>query len=159
MNKAKSSVPRNCYFPTRRRGNSMSIPARPYGHAGMMMGLVKPINFKKTFKILLKYLTPYKLILCFVLIAAIFGTVFNVIGPKVMGNTITVIFDGAYAKLQGVTGAAINFSMVGKLLLLLASLYVFARVFQFIQGFIVGSVAQKTVYQLREDVCRKTNNL
>src|SRR5690625_4780961 len=125
--------------------------ARPRGHGGMMMGLDKPKNFKKTFKRLLTYLNPHRLSLFFVLIAAIFGTVFNVIGPKVMGNTITVIFDGAYAKLQGISGVAIDFAMVGKLLLLLASLYLFASFFQFIQQFIMASVAQKTVYQLRED--------
>jgi len=133
--------------------------ARPRGHGGMMMGLDKPKNFKKTFKRLLTYLNPHRLSLFFVLIAAIFGTVFNVIGPKVMGNTITVIFDGAYAKLQGISGAAIDFAMVGKLLLLLASLYLFASFFQFIQQFIMASVAQKTVYQLREDVFSKTNSL
>lgn len=129
------------------------------GHGGMMMGLDKPKNFKKTFKRLLHYLKPHQLSLLFVLIAAVFGTVFNVIGPKVMGNTITVIFDGAYAKLQGIAGAEIDYATVGKLLLFLAGLYVFGSLFQFVQQFIMASIAQKTVFHLREDVFNKTNNL
>src|SRR5690625_5264439 len=129
------------------------------GHGGMMMGLDKPKNFKKTFKRLLSYLQPHRLSLFLVLMAAVFGTVFNVIGPKVMGNTITVIFNGAYAKLQGIDGAEIDFVTVGKLLLFLAGLYVFGSLFQFVQQFIMASVAQKTVFKLRGDVFNKTNNL
>ena len=129
------------------------------GHGGMMMGLDKPKNFKDTLKRLLSYLKPHRVSLIFVLIAAILGTVFNVIGPKVMGNTITVIFNGVSDKLKGIPDAAIDFSMVLKLLLLLAGLYVFASLFQFVQQFIMAKVAQRTVYQLREDIFTKTNQL
>ena len=94
-----------------------------------------------------------------VLIAAILGTVFNVLGPAVMGQTITVLFEGTYAKMQGIAGAAIDFLKVGQLLLLLAGLYVFASLFQFIQQYIMAAVAQKTVYDLRDDVFEKVNRL
>ncbi len=130
-----------------------------HGRGGMMMGLDKPKNFKKTLRRLLAYLKPHRISLIFVLIAAILGTVFNVIGPKVMGNTITVIFDGVSDKLRGIPDAAIDYSMVLKLLLLLAGLYVFTSLFQFIQQFMMAKVAQRTVYQLREDIFTKTNQL
>ncbi|HLS06334.1 MAG TPA: ABC transporter ATP-binding protein [Bacillota bacterium] len=141
------------------RGGSRGHGHGHGGRGGMMMGLDKPKNFKDTLKRLLSYLKPHQMSLIFVLIAAILGTVFNVIAPKVMGNTITVIFDGVSDKLKGIPDAAIDFSMVFKFLLLLAGLYVFASTFQFVQQFIMARVSQRTVYQLREDVFTKTNKL
>jgi len=108
-------------------------PTGPRGHGGMLVGLDKPKDFKKTFQRLVTYLKPRRISLMFVLVAAILGTVFSVIGPMVMGNTITVLFEGAYAKFQGVSDAAIDFSKIALLLLLLAGLYLFSSVFQFIQ--------------------------
>ena len=134
-------------------------PSGPRGHGGMLVGLDKPKDFKKTFRRLVTYLKPHRISLMFVLVAAILGTVFSVIGPMVMGNTITVLFEGAYAKFQGVSDAAIDFSKIALLLLLLAGLYLFSSVFQFIQQYIMAGVAQKTVYDLREDVFEKMNDL
>lgn len=134
-------------------------PTGPRGHGGMLVGLDKPKDFKKTFQRLVTYLKPRRISLMFVLVAAILGTVFSVIGPMVMGNTITVLFEGAYAKFQGVPGAAIDFSKIALLLLLLAGLYLFSSAFQFIQQYIMAGVAQKTVYDLREDVFEKMNDL
>src|SRR5690625_3580409 len=139
--------------------NKRHAHSGPRGHGGMFIGLEKPKDFKKTFRRLLTYLKPRQVSLLFVLFAAILGTVFSVIGPKVMGNTITVLFEGAYAKFQGVPGAAIDFSKIGWLLLLLAGLYVFSSVFQFIQAYIMAGVAQHTVYDLRQDVFAKINDL
>lgn len=129
------------------------------GHGGMHVAGEKPKDFKGTFRRLLGYLKPRRTGLMVVFVAAVLGTAFNVLGPAVMGSTITVLFDGAYAKLQGIAGAAIDFPKVGKLLLLLAGLYVFASVFQFIQQYIMAAVAQRTVYDLREDVFEKVNHL
>ena len=134
-------------------------PTGPRGHGGMLVGLDKPKDFKKTFQRLVTYLKPRRISLMFVLVAAILGTVFSVIGPMVMGNTITVLFEGAYAKFQGVSDAAIDFSKIALLLLLLAGLYLFSSAFQFIQQYIMAGVAQKTVYDLREDVFEKMNDL
>ncbi len=134
-------------------------PSGPRGHGGMLVGLDKPKDFKKTFRRLLAYLKPRRKSLLLVVVAAILGTVFSVIGPMVMGNTITVLFEGAYAKFQGVPGAAIDFTKIALLLLLLAGLYLFSSVFQFFQQYIMAGVSQKTVYDLREDVFGKMNHL
>lgn len=131
----------------------------PRGHGGMHVALEKPKNFKRTFRRLLTYLRPRRTGLMIVFFAAILGTVFNVLGPAVMGQTITVLFEGAYAKMQGIAGAAIDFLKVGQLLLILAGLYVFASLFQFIQQYIMAAVAQKTVYDLRDAVFDKVNRL
>lgn len=129
------------------------------GQAGMMTGLDKPKEFKGTLRRLLSYLKPRKWGLIAVLIAAVLGTSFNVLGPKVMGNAITVLFEGAYEKIQGVAGTGIDFTKVSQLLLLLAGLYVFSSLFQFVQQYIMAAVAQKTVYDLREAVFSKVNKL
>ncbi len=131
----------------------------PRGHGGMMVGLEKPKNIKKTLFRLLGYLKPRNFKIMSVIILAILGTSFAVIGPKVMGNTITVLFEGSYDLLSGVPGAAIDFNAVGQLLLLLAGLYVLSSLFLFFQTYIMASVAQGTVYDLREAVFNKMNKL
>ena len=94
-----------------------------------------------------------------VLFAAILSTVFAIIGPKIMGTAITELFEGAYEQIQGVPGAGIDFEKIGRILLLLAGLYVLSSVFSFIQQYIMSSVAQLTAYDLREDVNQKIEKL
>ncbi len=129
------------------------------GPGGMMMMGQKPKDFKGTFKRLLSYLKPRRNKLIAVFLAAIMSTVFSIIGPKIMGNTITEVFEGAYGKIQGIPGAAIDFGKIGNMLLLLGGLYIFSSLFTFIQQYMMSSVAQKTVYDLREDVNQKLEKL
>jgi ATP-binding cassette subfamily B protein len=145
---------------------STSTTKRPPGGPGggpgggnmMMMG-EKPKNFKATFRRLLGYLKPRRTALIAVFIAAILSTIFMIAGPKIMGTAITELFEGAYAKFQGVPGAEIDFTKIGQILLVLAGLYVISSLFSYIQQYIMSSVAQKTVYDLREDVNQKLERL
>lgn len=130
-----------------------------FGHGGMMMAGQKPKNFKGTLKRLLGYLKPRRTRLILVFFAAIFSTVFSILGPKVMGDTITELFEGAYSKFQGIPGTGIDFSRIGELLLLLAGLYVFSSLFNLAQAYMMASVAQNTVYDLRKDVFGKLKKL
>lgn len=118
----------------------------------------KAKDFKGTLRRLLRYLAPRKVRLIVVLFVTILATAFSILGPKVMGDTITVVFEGAYAQLQG-TGSGIDFKRVALLLLLLGSLYVFSSLFQFAQQYIMASVAQNTVYDLRGDIFKKLKKL
>src|SRR5690625_585276 len=120
------------------------------GHGGMHVGLDKPKQFRQTLWRLLAYIRPYKFLVLFVFVTAIIGTVFNVFGPKVMGMAITVLFEGAYALITNTSSSGIDFAKVGKLLILLASLYVVSSLFQFLQQFTMAKVAQETVYDLRD---------
>lgn len=129
------------------------------GNQMMMGGGSKAKDFKGTLRRLLTYLKPRQGQLIIVFIAAILSTVFSVIGPKVMGNAITELFEGAYGKFQGVPDASINFNAIGKLLFLLAGLYIISSLFSYLQQYIMSSVAQKTVYDLREDVNGKLEKL
>src|SRR5690625_306177 len=129
------------------RGNRRNHGGPPHTVAGE-----KAKDFKGTLKRLLIYLKPMRNRLIAVFIAAIFSTVFSILGPYVMGNTITVVFEGAF-------GSGIDFTRVGQLLLLLAGLYTFSSLFTFIQQYVMASVAQTTVYDLREDVFGKLEKL
>ncbi len=133
-------------------------PGHPGGGNMMMMG-EKPKDFKGTFRRLLRYLRPRKQALTAVLLAAILSTVFMIAGPKIMGIAITELFEGAFAKFRGVPGAAIDFERIGNILLLLAGLYLVSSLFNYVQQYIMSGVAQKTVYDLREDVNLKLEKL
>lgn len=124
-----------------------------------MRKMEKPKNFKGTLKRLVHYLHPHRFRIVIVFIAAILSTVFAIIGPKVMGDTITVVFEGAYAKVRGVAEAGIDFSKVANLLLLLGGLYVFSSLFRFMQQFLMASVAQRIVYKMREQIFTKLQRL
>ncbi|WP_258833594.1 ABC transporter ATP-binding protein [Peribacillus frigoritolerans] len=130
----------------------------PGGGNMMMMGQ-KAKDFKGTLKRLLTYLKPRRNRLISVFLAAIMSTIFMILGPKIMGNAITELFEGAYGKFQGIPGAAINFDKIGQILLLLAGLYALSSLFSYVQQYIMSSVAQDTVFDLREDVNKKLEKL
>ncbi|YCI79048.1 ABC transporter ATP-binding protein/permease [Bacillus sp. R1-10] len=130
----------------------------PGGGNMMMMGQ-KAKDFKGTLKRLLTYLKPRRNRLISVFLAAIMSTIFMIVGPKIMGNAITELFEGAYGKFQGIPGAAINFDKIGQILLLLAGLYALSSLFSYVQQYIMSSVAQDTVFDLREDVNKKLEKL
>ncbi|WP_153722720.1 ABC transporter ATP-binding protein [Sporosarcina cascadiensis] len=129
------------------------------GHGNMMMAGQKPKNFKKTFRRLLGYLKPHRGKLLAVFFAAVLSTVFMVLGPKIMGNAITELFEGAYGKFNGIPDASIDFGVIAKLLLLLGGLYVVSSIFSYIQQYIMAGVSQRTVFDLREDVNHKLEKL
>ncbi|KON68916.1 ABC transporter ATP-binding protein [Peribacillus butanolivorans] len=130
----------------------------PGGGNMMMMGQ-KAKDFKGTLRRLLAYLKPRRNKLIAVFFAAIMSTIFMIVGPKIMGTAITELFEGAYGKFQGIPGATINFDKIGQILLLLAGLYVLSSLFNYVQQYIMSSVAQDTVYDLREDVNKKLEKL
>ncbi len=130
----------------------------PGGGNMMMMGQ-KAKDFKGTLRRLLAYLKPRQNQLVAVFFAAILSTLFMIAGPKIMGTAITELFEGAYGKFQGTPGAAINFDKIGQILLILAGLYVLSSLFNYVQQYIMSSVAQDTVFDLREDVNQKLEKL
>ncbi|WP_285800729.1 ABC transporter ATP-binding protein [Exiguobacterium sp. s63] len=143
---------------TRQTHGGHGGPGGPGGGNMMMMG-EKPKEFKVTFRRLLAYLKPRRNTLIAVFVAAILSTIFMIAGPKIMGIAITELFEGAYAKFTGVPGAEIDFTRIGQILSLLAGLYVISSLFNYVQQYLMSGVAQKTVYDLREDVNKKLERL
>ncbi len=115
-------------------------------------------DFKKTTKKLISsYLAKYKIPIIIVMIFAIGSTIFTIVGPKILGNATTEIFNGLVSKLSGGTG--IDFGKVGQIALTLLGLYVISALFSFVQRFLMTNVAQKITYKLRNDVAIKINKL
>ena len=118
----------------------------------------KAKDFKGTTKKLLNnYLSKYRLALVIVIIFAIGSTIFSIVGPKILGNATTEIFNGLVSKLSG--GSGIDFGKIGQILLTLLALYGLSALFSLIQGFTMTGVAQKLTYKMRNDLAKKINKL
>lgn len=114
----------------------------------------KAKNFKETTKKLIRnYLSKYKISLIVVFLFAIGSAIFTIVGPKILGNATTEIYNGLISKLSG--GAGVDFVKIGEILLTLLGLYIVSTIFSFIQGFTMTNVAQKLTYQIRNDVAKK----
>jgi ATP-binding cassette subfamily B multidrug efflux pump len=120
---------------------------------------VKPQDFKGTVRRLFAYLSPYKFSLIMILITAILGTVFNITAPKLIGNVVTELFEGALQGIKGEEVAGINVEFITRMLLILIALYLFSSLFSYIQQFLAGSIAHRTVYDLRKGVNDKLSRL
>nr|WP_288722428.1 ABC transporter ATP-binding protein [uncultured Sellimonas sp.] len=129
----------------------MSRHGRPMG-AGE-----KAKDFKGTMKKLLKYIGRYKIAIVFVMIFAVGSTVFNIVGPKILGKATTEIFTGLVGKVSG--GKGIDFGKIGVILLTLMGLYVISALFSLVQGFIMTGVTQKLTYRMRKEISEKINRM
>lgn len=128
----------------------------PMGGGKMSVG-EKAKDFKGTMKTLWSYLAHYKIGIIFVLIFAIGSTIFSIVGPKILGNATTEIFNGLVGKITG--GNGIDFGKIGQILLFLVGLYVISALFSFVQGFIMTNISQKLTYQLRKEISKKINRM
>lgn len=155
------------------------------GHGGPAGALTMPVekakDFKGTMKRLLGYLMPEKKRFILVTILAVFSTAFTIIGPKILGKATTKLGEGIMAKYarymqiqeainQGQPQSYINqlfidpvpridFNYIGHILILMIVLYVFSAVLSFFMSYIMASVSQKTVYNMRNDVKSKLDRL
>ena len=131
-------------------------PHGPMGH-GPMGGGEKAKDFSGTISKLIRYISKYKIQIFVVMISAVCSTVFNVVGPKILGEATTEVFNGLVAKITGSGG--IDFGAIGRILLILFLLYIASSVFSFIQGIIMTGVSQKVSYQLRDEISKKINRM
>ena len=134
----------------RRRG-PMGGPRR-----GMMPG-EKAKDFKGSMAKLFRYMERYKFRFILMFIFAIAGTVFNIVGPKILGKATTELFNGLIAKVNGTGG--IDFEKIGMILLGTLGLYVVSVCFSFIQGFVMTGISNDVTYNLRKDISKKINKL
>ena len=130
----------------------------PMGGPRRGQSVEKAKDFKKTTaKLIRNYLSKYKIALIVVMIFAIGSTIFTIIGPKILGNATTEIFNGIVSKISG--GSGVDFGKVGTILLTLLGLYLLSAIFSFVQGFTMTGVSQKLTYKLRNDIAVKINKL
>jgi len=140
------------------------------GFGAMGRPVEKAKDFQGTLKRLLTYFLPEKMLLVIVLISAIFGTIFNIVGPKILGLATTKLFNNLIASfvvqvknhMQPATPLpvpGIEFGYIGRIMLILLGLYLVSAVFIFIQQYLMAGVAQRTIYKLRKEVDEKLSRL
>ena len=106
---------------------------------------------------LFRYMGRYKFRFILMFIFAVAGTVFSIVGPKILGKATTELFNGLVAKVNG-TGE-IDFGKIGMILLWTLGLYVLSACFSFVQGFVMSGISNDVTYNLRKDISKKINRL
>ena len=117
----------------------------------------KPKDFRKSFAALAHYMMRYKFRLLVMVICAILGTIFTIVGPKILGQATTELFNGLVRKVQGKGG--IHFDTIAAILIRVMILYAVSALFSFIQGIVMAGIANDVGYNLRKDISTKINRM
>lgn len=112
---------------------------------------------KKTMKGILGLLAPYKFRIIFVIVMALIATILSILGPKILGDATTVLFEGLVAKIQG--SGSVDFAKIGRILLTLIGIYVLSFAFSAVQSFVMARVSRNITYGLREKMQAKIESL
>ena len=141
------------------RGGPMGGRGRgPMGGGPMaMMKGEKPRDFKGTLNKLIKYLDQYRTLILLVWLFAIASTVASIIGPKILGNATTKLFEGVMAQIAG--SGTIDFNFIGHIIVEVLLLYVLSAMLAYIQGWIMANVAMNITYRFRKDISEKINRM
>lgn len=137
----KTQIPK----PTRQRG--------PMGRMGGMGRGEKAKDFKGTMRQLLGYIGQHKIAVFAAVAFAVCSVVFNIVGPKVLGQVTTKLFEGLVAKVNG-TGD-VDFDWIAKTLGFLLCLYLASSACSLIQGWLMTGVTQKICYRMRKEIAAK----
>lgn len=137
--------------------NTAKPGRRMHGPGGGMMPGEKAKDFKGTTGKLLKYMGAFKYGLIAVMIFAVGGTAFNILGPKILSKATTELFNGLMAKVSGTGG--IDFGKIGRILLILLGVYLISACLSFIQGLIMTGISQKMCYRFRKEISQKINRM
>lgn len=132
-------------------------PKRGPGFGADMIPGEKAKNFKGTVKKLIRYMSKYHAAIIIVMLFTIGSTVFNVIGPKVLGKATTEIFNGLIDKING--GSGINFTKIGQILIVLLTLYGVSAICGYVQGYVMSGISQKTAFRMRKEISEKIHKL
>lgn len=137
----KTQIPK----PTRQRG--------PMGRMGGMRRGEKAKDFKGTMRQLLGYIGQHKIAVFAAVAFAVCSVIFNIVGPKVLGQVTTKLFEGLVAKVNG-TGD-VDFDWIAKTLVFLLCLYLASSACSLIQGWLMTGVTQKICYRMRKEIAAK----
>ena len=137
--------------PKQQRRGPMGGPHGPRGP------VEKAKDVKGTSIKLGRLLSKYKLALIIVFIFAIGSTIFSIVGPKILGNATTEIFNGLMNKINQTGG--VDFNKIGRILLTVLGLYLVSALFNLIQSYVMAEVAQKVTYKIRNDLTHKINKM
>ena len=117
----------------------------------------KAKDFKGTIRKTVKYAGSYRIGIIAVMICAVASAIFHIVSPKILGKATTALSEGLMAKITGTGG--IDFSYIGKILLIVLGLYGVSFVFSLIQGLTMTGITQKLCYRLRKDITEKIDRM
>lgn len=128
-------------------------PTRQRGPMGGMRRGEKAKDFKGTMRQLLGYIGQHKVAVFVAVAFAVCSVIFNIVGPKVLGQVTTKLFEGLVAKVNG-TGD-VDFNWIAKTLGFLLCLYLASSACSLIQGWLMTGVTQKICYRMRKEIAAK----
>jgi len=129
------------------------------GHGPMaMMRNEKARDFRGTIGKLIQYLGSYNKSIIIVMIVAIASTIFTIVGPKLLGQATTKLFEGVMGQITG-TGQGIDFDYIGNIILLTLGLYATSTIFSYVQGWIMSGISMDITYKFRNDIAKKINRM
>lgn len=114
-------------------------------------------DFKGTIKKLVAYIAHERIALIVAIVCAIASVVFNVMGPRVLGEATTELFNGLAAKVMG-TGS-IDFGRIGIILASLLCLYLTAAALNLVQGWLMTGITQRVCYRMRKEIVEKIDRM
>lgn len=115
-------------------------------------------DFGKTLKRIIKLMfKKYMISSILVVLFALISTVFGIVGPKIMGQATTKLFEGLVAKINNTGG--IDFEKIAGILLTVLGLYVLSSIFMFVEGWLMSNISQRLTYDIRKDISKKINTL
>ena len=115
-------------------------------------------DFAKTLKRIIKLMfKKYMISSILVVLFALISTVFGIVGPKIMGQATTKLFEGLVAKINNTGG--IDFEKIAGILLTVLGLYVLSSMFMFVEGWLMSNISQRLTYDIRKDISKKINTL
>ena len=115
-------------------------------------------DFGKTLKRIIKLMfKKYMISSILVVLFALISTVFGIVGPKIMGQATTKLFEGLVAKINNTGG--IDFEKIAGILLIVLGLYVLSSMFMFVEGWLMSNISQRLTYDIRKDISKKINTL
>ncbi len=135
---------------------NMRQPRRRGMHGGGAV-VEKAQDFKGSIRKIMQYMRHYRIGVIAVMVLAVGSTVFNILGPKILGNATTELVNGLMSKINGTGG--ISFDKVGGWLLFALGLYLVSACLNFGQGFIMTGITQKMCYRLRKELSEKINRV
>ena len=138
--------------------NNPSGPPRRGGPMGMMPG-GKPKDFKGTFRQLLSYFKPYRIGLVIVLLFSALSTVFDIVGPKILGRATQSLYESVSAAFRTGLPIEVDFGKIAGILGLLIILYLISTAFNYMQNWIMAGVTQKLTFGLRREISEKINRI
>nr|WP_235806099.1 ABC transporter ATP-binding protein [Limosilactobacillus gastricus] len=98
-----------------------------------------------------RYFKPYTVMLIIAALLSIVGSILNLIGPRLISQITNYISAGLHG--------TIKISTIGHLGMILAIMYALGFVFNYVQGYMMATIAQRVSQNMRIDISRKINRL